>query len=168
MTRLALLTLFLLGCGRAELQGPPATVDDPAPQPVAPACVVSDDLTHSRAACDTVSALEILSVRVTNDDGTSPWTHGQPVAKAVMRNTTGQFLNYPGVQIDVSAPSLAPRFTSDTLYGLGPCGEAELGMSFSGAVPSLAPVTFTAKPVHIGGNDCPLSFPAVSVTVTSP
>jgi hypothetical protein len=132
--------------------------------------VVNDDFSNTRWACDTVSALEIVSVTVSNADGSSPWTHGQPVAKAVLRNTTGQFLNYPGVQFEVSWPSLAtPRSSSDALYGLGGCGEAELGMGFGGLpLPSGAPITFTAKPMHINGDDCPLSFPAVSVTVTSP
>lgn len=174
MTRLTLLSLLLLGCGRGELQAPPALVEEqaetPAAQPVAPACVASEDFTHSRWECGTVSALQLVTVTVTNSDGTSPWTQGQPQVKAVLRNTTGEFLNYPGVQLAVSWPSLAtPRTTSDALYGLGGCGEAELGMSFGALpLPSGAPVTFTARPVHINGDDCPLSFPEVSVTVTSP
>lgn len=160
MNRTALLALLFVGCGRAELQAPPAEVVAEPPA-VAPACVETEDFTQTRWECGTVSALEVVSVSVT-------WTGGQPTARAVMRNTTGEFLNYPGVQIDVSEPALRPSHARDALYGLGGCDEAELGMGFSGAVPSGTAVTFTAKPVHINGDDCPLSYPPVSVTVTAP
>ena len=152
--------LLFVACGRAELQEPPAEVVQQPPA-VAPACVATDGFEDAAWECRTVSALEILAVTVT-------WNSGQPTASAVMRNTTGVWLNYPGVQIDATEPALQPTHAREALYAMGGCDEAELGMGFSGSVPSGTAVTFTAKPVHINGDECPLSYPPVSVTVTAP
>lgn len=170
-----LLLLAVLGCGRGELQGSPAVEAAPvapeplAPQPVRPACVPTTDFQDSRWACDTVSALEVVSLEVINADGSAPWSGGAPYVRTWLRNTTGQFLNYPGVAISASTSDLSPRYLSDARYGMSGCQEAELGMGFSGAVPSGTQVTFTARPAHInGGAECALSFPPLSVSVTAP
>jgi hypothetical protein len=164
----ALAALVSLSCGWAELTEPPADELAPGPQPIAPACVPAPQGEASRWQCETVSALEIVSVKVTNAGGTGPWTLGAPSVRAVMRNTTGRFLNYPGVQVAASTPALQPSFPRDSLYGLSGCGDAELRMTFNGTVPSGTPVTFTAIPVHINGDECPLGYPPLSVTVTAP
>ncbi len=166
MIKIALVSLVLLGCGRAELQGPPAS--EPVPAATVPACVASDDFRTSRWACETVGALEIVSAKVQNADGTSPWTYGAPAVRAVMRNTTGDFLNYPGVQVGVSVAELQPRQSNDSLYGLSGCQEMELGMGFGGSVPRGTQVTFTVSPTYITGLECPHSYPPLSVTVTAP
>lgn len=162
---LALAALVSLSCGRGELQGPPADVL--AREPIAPGCVPAPEAA-SRWQCETVSALEISSLRVTNADGTEPWSGGPPNVRAVLRNTTPQFLNYPGVQVAISPPALQPSTGRHSLYGLGGCGEAELGMTFHGTLPSGTAVTFTASPAHINGDGCPLAYPPLSVTVTAP
>lgn len=164
----ALAALALLSCGRAELTEPPADVLAPEPEPIAPVCRPAPETDTSRWECETVSALEIMSVKVTNADGTEPWSFGAPAVRAVMRNTTGQFLNYPGVQVAASTPALQPSYPRDSLYGLSGCGDAELGMTFTGAVPSGTAVTFTAIPAHINGDECPLAYPPLSVTVAAP
>ena len=166
-----LLLLAVVGCGRGELQGPPAPVapEPLAPEPVRPACVPTADFQDSRWACDTVSALEVVRLEVLNADGTSPWTGGPPYVRAWLRNTTGQFLNYPGVEVSTSTTALQSRYRNESLYGMSGCQEVELGLGFSGAVPSGASVTFTARPAHInGGAECALSFPPMSVSVTAP
>jgi len=114
-------------------------------------------------------ALEIVSLVVTNSDGTAPWSSGQPVVRAVMRNTTGHFLNYPGVHLGVSIPGLEPTFKRNFLYGIDGCGDAEMemGMGFTDTVPSGTEITFTAHPAYINGDECPLSSPPVSVTATA-
>lgn len=165
---LVALAALLLSCGRAELQGPPAEALAREPAPIAPVCVPAPGSEPSRWQCETVSALELMSVKVTNADGTEPWTFGAPSVRAVMRNTTGQFLNYPGVQVAASTPALQPSHPRDSLYGLGGCGDAELGVTFTGTVPSGTPVTFTAIPAHINGDECPLAYPPLSVTVAAP
>ena len=166
--KLRLAVLLLLGCGRGALQGPPAVEDAIAEPPEPPACVVVNDFNTSRWACETVSALEVVSLKVINGDGTSPWSSGPPYVRALMRNTTGQFLNYPGVQIGASEAALLPRFARDSLYGMSGCQQVELGMGFGGTVQSGTEVTFTATPAYINDDVCPLSSAPVSVTVTAP
>lgn len=163
-----LAVILLLGCGRAELQGPPQ--QEPARSPPPPAACVVDSPASGTGSwqCETVRALEVVSVKVTNADGSEPWSSGQPQVSSLLRNSTGQFLNYPGVQVSASLSALRPRFARDSLYGLGGCGEVQLSIQFNGAVPSGTPVTFTAFPVHINGDECPLTHPPASVTVTAP
>jgi hypothetical protein len=179
MKRLALAVLFLAGCGPVlfvpvtEEPTPPGA-QTPAPEdpvalpPPARKCVESQDPGSYVWECDTVSALEIVSLKVTNADGSAPWSVGQPRVTGLMRNLTGMFLNYPSLQIAASAPSLKPSFGRDSLYGMNACGEAELSMQFTGSIPSGTPVTFTAFPAHINGDACVLARPPVTLTVTAP
>lgn len=41
-------------------------------------------------------------------------------------------------------------------------------MHFRGTIAPGTAVTFTAIPVHLNGDACPLSYPAASVTVAAP
>ena len=170
MIRTMLLAVVLVGCGRAELQGPPAveTAPEEVTAPAAPACVVINDFRTARSECDTVSALQVVSVKVQNHDGSSPWTYGAPVVRAVLRNTTGDFLNYPGLEVRASAPALRAPDWHDSLYGMRGCQEAELGVDFGGTVPRGKQVTFTAFPAFISGQACPFAYAPLSVTVTAP
>ena len=166
--RLACIVLLLVSCGRGALEGPrgvegPAPV---APAPGLPGCV-ADRAETSLWACETVSALEIVSLAVSNDDGSTPWSGGRPLVSAVMRNTSGKFLNYPGIRVDAAPTSLQQHFASNALYGLGGCGEAQISMAFEG-MPSGTSVTFTAFPVHISSDTCPLSHPPMTLTVVAP
>ena len=163
-----LLALVLAACGRAApfepvVEQPPAPLPPPTPK-----CVAEPELASSRWQCETVGALEIVSVKVTNADGSSPWTTGQPRVSAVLRNVTGQFLNYPGLQVAASAAALQPAYARESLYGMGPCTEAELSMQFNGSAPKGTEVTFTAIPAHINGDECVLTRPPVKLTVTAP
>ncbi len=170
------------GCGRGfepvsdepeALPIQPTTTPPPPATPVtlppaAPKCIVDENFGHLVWECETVSALEIVSIKVTNANGSSPWTTGQPRVTAVMRNTLGTFINYPSLQVAASAPSLQPSHPRDSLYGMIGCGVTELSMQFKGAAPSGAPVTFTAIPAHINGDQCALSRPPITLTVTAP
>ncbi len=93
---------------QAATPAPETTPSQPI-EPPAQRCVVDADHSKSRWDYQAVSALEIVSLEVTNRDGSAPWTTGEPRVSAVMRNTTGQFLNYPSLQVSASEPSLTPH-----------------------------------------------------------
>lgn len=163
-----LVALLALGCGRSAL---PGELEVPAPAPPAaparPACVETPSA-PSRWECETVSALEVLELRVSNLDGSAPWSAGGAQVVARVRNASGQALNYPGVQVQATGPSLAPRSEREVLYWLGACGEMELRVALEIAAAPGTPVTFTARPIHVNGDGCAPAWPLPSVTLAAP
>lgn len=171
--------VLMMGCGFggfepvAEDLLPVPLPSQPAIVPAAPVplpppvkkCVADTGFDSSRWECETVSALQIVGLKVTNTDGSEPWTHGQPRVITVMRNVTGAWLNYPSVQV---VTSLQPGSLRESLYGMDGCGEAEMSVQFSAAAPKGTAITFTAMPAHINSDQCALAQPPVSVTVNAP
>lgn len=109
-------------------------------------------------ACDTVKAMRVQSIEVTNADGTKPWTKGLPRVSAQVQNTSDQFINYPGLRFD--AAGLAS--VTEQRYGIFGCDTTEMIGAFATAPASGTRVTFTAVPISLSS-----VCPAVTLSVSA-
>ncbi len=166
MKRLALI-LVLAACGRESPPHEPTTYGEDelnallpnGKVPKIPGRCVPDE-THSVLvwACDTVAAMRVQTLEVTNADGTKPWTKGAPRVSAFVQNTSSHFINYPGMRFEASG--LAD--VAEQRYGIFGCDTTEMIAKFATAPVSGTRVTFTAVPISLS-SVCPAKTLSVSV-----